>query len=222
MPIQRMLVIAAALALAHCGAPPSVPSPDGGSSADGSADAMIARDASTSGDSGVSSDSAAPPSDGGASDAGASSDSGATAECIGRPAQCAFGTNGGACGDTLSPPACEAGVWTCGAGMVFVSSCACIGRPPGANCTCASSGWRCDDAGLARRFACGGALTCLGGAEYCSETIPGVPGAARQYACRALPMSCGATPTCECLALSGGMRCAQSSEGDLTVTTFAP
>lgn len=143
-------------------------------------------------------------------------------QCVGRPAQCAMGVNGGACGDALYPPACVNGAWTCAEGMVFVTSCACIGRAPGSSCTCASSGWRCDDSGVARRFACGPAITCLGGAELCAVTLPGVPGASPRYECRALPAACGARPTCACISETPSTQCTQSAAGDLTVTIALP
>ena len=67
-------------------------------------------------------------------------------ECIGRPAACVSGTAGGSCGDALVPPDCVGGSWRCPEGMIPITSCACVGRPPGA-CTCSPSGWVCPDAG---------------------------------------------------------------------------
>ena len=63
--------------------------------------------------------------------------------CTGSAPPCVSGTAGGACGDALSPATCARDAWRCPTGMVFVSQCACVGRPPG-NCTCGPSGWVCD------------------------------------------------------------------------------
>lgn len=67
-------------------------------------------------------------------------------ECVGRPAACVSGTAGGTCGDALVPPDCVGGSWRCPDGMIPITSCACVGRPP-ASCTCSPSGWVCPDAG---------------------------------------------------------------------------
>jgi len=67
-------------------------------------------------------------------------------ECVGRPAACVSGTAGGSCGDALVPPDCVGGSWRCPEGMIPITSCACVGRPPGA-CTCTAGGWVCPDAG---------------------------------------------------------------------------
>lgn len=221
MQTRSFLLAGALVALAACGAPSEF-----------GPDARNERDASVQGDSSVNVDSAAPsdaiaPSDANiARDASSPSDANATSDgnagCVGRPAQCASGTAGGACGDALTPPSCVGGEWTCAEGMVFVTSCACIGRPPASTCTCTSSGWRCDDSGVARRFACGDALTCLGGGEYCMVTLPGAPGAMRSFECRALPAACGATPTCACVMPPRTAQCTLSATGDITVTVALP
>lgn len=67
-------------------------------------------------------------------------------ECVGRPAACVSGTAGGTCGDALVPPDCVGGSWRCPDGMIPITSCACVGRPP-ASCTCSPGGWVCPDAG---------------------------------------------------------------------------
>jgi len=67
-------------------------------------------------------------------------------ECVGRPAACVSGTAGGSCGDALVPPDCVGGAWRCPEGMIPITACACVGRPPGA-CTCTAGGWVCSDAG---------------------------------------------------------------------------
>ncbi len=80
-------------------------------------------------------------------DTGPSLDPDASAvTCEGRPAGCATGTAGGACGDALVGPDCVDGAWRCPSGTIPVTQCACLGRPPGA-CFCASTGWQCPDAG---------------------------------------------------------------------------
>nr|MBK7069665.1 hypothetical protein [Deltaproteobacteria bacterium] len=75
-----------------------------------------------------------------------STDDAPAEECVGRPAACVSGTAGGSCGDALVPPDCVGGSWRCPEGMIPITSCACVGRPPGA-CTCSPSGWVCPDAG---------------------------------------------------------------------------
>lgn len=107
----------------------------GGSDAGPDATADVTRDASSS-DVAITTD---------APDASSGTD--AAQDCVGRPAACVSGTAGGTCGDALTPPICEAGSWRCPDGMIPVTSCACIGRPPGV-CTCTPTGWRCGDAGL--------------------------------------------------------------------------
>lgn len=83
---------------------------------------------------------------GGASDAGGV-DGTTDAGCTGRPAGCVSGTVGGACGDVVVEPVCVAGTWTCPRDWIFLSECACVGRPPGRSCMCTPSGWSCPDAG---------------------------------------------------------------------------
>lgn len=75
-----------------------------------------------------------------------STDDAPAEECVGRPAACVSGTAGGSCGDALVPPDCVGGSWRCPEGMIPITSCACVGRPPGA-CTCSPTGWVCPDAG---------------------------------------------------------------------------
>jgi len=75
-----------------------------------------------------------------------STDDAPAEECVGRPAACVSGTAGGSCGDALVPPDCVGGSWRCPEGMIPITACACVGRPPGA-CTCSPSGWVCPDAG---------------------------------------------------------------------------
>lgn len=223
MQTRTFLLSSALVALAACGAPLEMAPADARADRDSalierdssvSEDAIAQQDASATNDSSVAQDASA------VIDASMSSDG--NAGCVGRPAPCATGTVGGACGDTLTPPMCSNGEWTCGPGMVFVTSCACVGRPPASTCTCTASGWRCDDSGVGRRFACGDALTCLGGAEYCMVTLPGVPGALRTFECRALPAACGAMPTCACVMPPRTAQCTLSSAGDVTVTLALP
>lgn len=78
------------------------------------------------------------------SNAGSSSSS-VTCEPAVRP-QCAAGTPGGQCGDTVTLGECADGGWRCPSDMFPAEQCACIGRPPG-NCTCGDGGWACVDAG---------------------------------------------------------------------------
>ncbi|MFO0559914.1 MAG: hypothetical protein U0269_17980 [Polyangiales bacterium] len=217
MQTRYFLLSIALVALAACGAPSETGPADARTERDS---ASIERDSSVTVDASAQNDSSVAQDSGAASDVSAPSD--ASAGCVGRPAQCASGTAGGACGDTLTPPTCSNGEWTCGAGMVFVTSCACVGRPPASTCTCTASGWRCDDSGVGRRFPCGDALTCLGGAEYCIVTLPGVPGALRTFECRALPAACGAMPSCACVMPPRTAQCALSSSGDVTVTIALP
>jgi hypothetical protein len=215
MPNRTLLALASLLALARC-SPSAIVQADAGAQ-----DSARATDSESTADSATVTDASAIPDSAQSSDSGAQLDA-ANSGCVGRPAQCANGTSGGACGDTVTAPTCVAGEWTCGEGQVFVTSCACVGRPPGATCTCTSSGWRCDDSGVARRFACGAALTCLSGAELCQVSIPGVPGAMRSFECRALPARCGDAPSCACVAPPAGAQCMQSPSGDITVTVALP
>lgn len=155
------------------------------------------------------------------------------AACIGRPAGCAAGTAGGACSDAVTSPTCVDGSWRCGAGEVPITECACVGAPPGRNCTCTTGGWSCGaDAGAdaspeasvdaGRTFACGSMLQCASGREYCSVTTGGAVGTRPSYTCRAVPSSCTARLSCACFSGMGGTRCEQSPEGDITVTLLAP
>jgi hypothetical protein len=101
--------------------------------------------------------------------------------CTGRPASCVSGTAGGQCGDVVTAPMCVAGSWACPSGSVFITQCACVGRPPGRDCTCGSAGWMCPDAGTDAATDGGTAGTlcsrdtdCTGGLLCCYPC--GIPG----------------------------------------------
>ncbi|MFO0605387.1 MAG: hypothetical protein U0324_19560 [Polyangiales bacterium] len=101
----------------------------------------------------------------------------AALECTGRPASCVSGTAGGACGDVVTAPTCVRGAWTCPAGQVFITQCACTGRPPASSCTCTPSGWSCPDAGTDAGTAgtlCGRDSDCASGLLCCYPC--GIPG----------------------------------------------
>lgn len=101
-------------------------------------------------------------------------------------------------------------------GVTVHGSSSCPPEPYASRGACATP----SDAG-ARTFACG-SNNCRAGAEYCNETIPGIPGAMRGYSCEPIPSSCGASPSCACLTSPAGSSCRQSPEGDITVTTPLP
>lgn len=144
--------------------------------------------------------------------------------------ECATGTSGGACGDALSMPVCVAGAWQCPVGTIDARLCACLGRPPGSGCTCTPSGWVCDSDGGAAScagdpgacFACGPTIACVKNAEYCQEVSGGAAGSSPSYSCLPLPDSCGAMPTCACIASGGGTFCSADSDGNITVRVLAP
>lgn len=63
-----------------------------------------------------------------------------------------------------------------------------------------------------------GALTCLGGEQYCAVTVAGCGDASagttaqKSYACPLLPVTCGAGAGCACLgALAAGCACVEQS-----------
>jgi hypothetical protein len=110
----------------------------------------------------------------------------ADALCLGRPAGCVSGVAGGACGDAVSEPTCVAGAWTCPAGQVPLTACACVGRPPGSGCVCTPSGWSCPDAavpdvprdGGVAGTRCGSDTDCAEGLLCCYPC--GIPGCTNQ------------------------------------------
>jgi hypothetical protein len=108
---------------------------------------------------------------------------------------CVGGTPGGQCGDALQLPECMGTQWTCPAGTIPTSECACLGRPP-LECTCTDNGWVCPDAGSA----CGVEpdYACVGGTPggQCGDAllIPECVGS--QWTCPA-----GTIPTSECACL---------------------
>lgn len=142
------------------------------------------------------------------------------ATCIGRPASCVAGTPGGLCGDAIVAPNCVSGSWMCPAGTIPITQCACTGRPPGASCTCAPTGWSCPDAGGSRSFACGTAMTCNGATQYCNTVVGGPAGSLPRYTCTDFPSTCAAH-NCTCFA-SGGTLCSTDTQGNVTVTLLAP
>lgn len=105
----------------------------------------------------------------------------AGAECTGRPSSCVTGTVGGQCGDVVTAPMCVAGSWTCPSGSVFTTQCACVGRPPGAGCTCSATGWVCPDAGVDAAADGGAAGTLCASNDQCGAGLLccypcGIPG----------------------------------------------
>ncbi|MBL8684039.1 MAG: hypothetical protein JNK05_33005 [Myxococcales bacterium] len=106
-------------------------------------------------------------------------------------------------------------------GVTVNGSSSCPPEPYAHRGPCASSDGGTSTDGGARTFACG-TNSCRAGAEYCSETIPGIPGAMRGYSCEAIPSSCGPTPSCACFVSIAGATCSQSSAGDITVTVALP
>lgn len=60
--------------------------------------------------------------------------------------QCVAGKPGGACGDALVPAQCTGNGWSCPAGTIPTTSCACIGKPA-SGCVCGDGGWACSDGG---------------------------------------------------------------------------
>ena len=119
-----------------------------------------------------------------------------------------MGTRGGGCGDAALMRVCTDGVWTCPAGTIPLSECACVGRPP-PGCSCGASGWECTggcpidlESAIGTECAvegatCGGGCTdvceacnliaCRGGIWQRQEVFPD-PTCAESFACG--PMRC--------------------------------
>lgn len=126
------------------------------------------------------------------------------------------------CGDALMSPQCVAGEWQCAPGTSSdLSQCWCSGFGGGASgCVCTPSGWSCPtepvDAGMAT-FACGDALSCLRGSQYCRHVLSDVLGQPDGYVCSELPEDCG--DDCSCLPdAPGSGACVDDHAGGITVT----
>jgi hypothetical protein len=64
-------------------------------------------------------------------------------------------------------------------------------------------------------FACGSTLMCHSAEEYC-EVVLAPDMTPASYHCVELPMECGSSPDCDCLAATTCGECTMSTEGGLT------
>lgn len=225
--IHRMeLLVAAALALTACG--PSTPTPGPADAApdvapdaapdvaaDASPDAApdAAPDATLDAALDAQADRTSPPPDA-TPDAprpdGPAVD--APPACRGDAPSCVQGTAGGTCSDALTVARCDAGTWRCGAGEVFTTQCACLGRPPGSGCTCGPSGWVCRDAGAADVACTARPSSCVMGTPggQCSDVVT-------EPTCVAGTWTCASgwifTTQCACVGRPPGSGCTCGSSG---------
>ncbi len=142
--------------------------------------------------------------------------------CTGAAPGCVSGTAGGTCGDAVTPATCSNNAWRCADGQVFLSQCACAGRPPGAGCTCTPRGWSCDagapdapsdatvDAGCT-----GAAPLCASGTAggQCGDTVTSATCVGNAWRCgdgQVLASQCacvGRPPGAGCVCLASGWSC---------------
>lgn len=124
---------------------------------------------------------------------------------------------------------CVLGAYWNGSTCVALNGCRCTAGcdrvyPTAESCeaahqTCRADGGMTTDASAT--FACGEMLRCQTGAQYCIETIPGVPGAMRTYRCAAAPAGCS---RCACVpdAMMPGAVCKDANPGEVTVRIALP
>jgi hypothetical protein len=166
-------------------------------------------------------DSGAPGADSGASDVDSGSsdvDSGASGTDAGRDCTPQ---------DAMGEGFCDAFfgyAWT-GVGCGGVSGCSCVGADCDAlyasvdECNAAHEG--CFDP--TGTFACGAALRCETGVEFCQTVVGGAAGSHPSYSCNPLPATCADPPTCaSCFPVSGASSCSEAGAGEITNTLFAP
>lgn len=124
---------------------------------------------------------------------------------------------------------CVIGAYWNGTACVALNGCRCSAGcdrvyPTQASCEAAHGACRPDGGATpdaSATFACGEMLRCQTGAQYCHETIPGVPGAMRTYRCEALTAGCS---RCACIAdaMMPGAVCEDSTPGEITVRVALP
>lgn len=122
------------------------------------------------------------------------------------------------CTDSMYPPRCTAGRWTCNSGSLpewFVGCWCHVGPSPwpadASLCSCTeAAGWSCD-------FHCGPDLLCAAGTEYCTHTPSDVGGFPDSYSCRAFEPCAGLTGSCDCVA-PGSVSCASVENGGIVAT----
>jgi len=94
--------------------------------------------------------------------------------------------------------------------------CACNGVTYANSCEAAKAGWDRSNLGACPapdgKFGCGWRF-CVEG-EYCEHRVRDTAGGADDFACRAVPSSCGAAPDCSCLA---SVECGQNCTTDFTL-----
>lgn len=103
--------------------------------------------------------------------------------------------------------------------------CGCDGVTYSSDCNAAGAGTSvAHDGPCGASFACGSALHCTTGAEYCDVVVGGAAGSMPRYACTALPTACASSPSCaSCFPGSGGgTSCTEAGPGEITNTLFAP
>ena len=115
----------------------------------------------------------------------------------------------GECSDVSRPATCSGGQWSCPAGTLERSTCACLGPPPTVGCTCMPTGWRCPS--------CSGVLmpTCLDdrGNGECSDVSRPATCSGGRWSCpagtleRSTCVCLGPPPTVGCTCTFTGWSC---------------
>jgi hypothetical protein len=124
------------------------------------------------------------------------------------------------CGDGDAAGVCTARPQACP--DVVDPVCGCDGTIYGNTCEAAVAGIDVSTAGGCeppeQQFGCGPRF-CRGADQYCRRDVSDVAGIPDEYRCVALPASCGAAPSCACLALETcGDSCVADAAGNLSVT----